>query len=150
MRNIARDIAVVVDGVVLCQFIIGFVPLVLMGIFSAELDMIQNFDLLMQSHVRRTQMRKRLAHFILFHNPCFLVFVSLRPDVFSATVCGNEKEMLKEPSIKVARITLVCIACEGNCIHLWCDIIHGEMTKEQSCHWECQQHWSLECRSGEK
>ncbi len=152
MRNIAREVAVVVDGVVLHQFIIGFVLLVLMGIFPQELDMIQNFNLLMQLHVCRIQMRKRLVHFILFHNPCFQVFVGLRPDVFSATVHGNKKEILKEAGIEVAGSTLVCIACEGDCIYLlFDDVIHGEMTKDQSCHWEeCQQCWSLECRSGEK
>jgi hypothetical protein len=150
MRNTARDVAVVVDEVVLCQFIIGFVPLALMGIFSRELDMIQNFDLLTQLHVHRTRMRKRLANFILFHNPCFQVFVSLRPDVFSATVRGNKEAILKEAGIENASITLVYIACEGDCIHLLCDVIHCEMMKEQSCHWECQQSWSSECGSGEK
>ena len=40
MRNEARDVAVVVDGVVLHQFIKGFVPLVLMAIFPRELDKI--------------------------------------------------------------------------------------------------------------
>jgi hypothetical protein len=54
MRNVARDIAVVVDGVVLHQFIIGFVPLVTMGRFPRELDMIQNFD----SHVHSTRRRR--------------------------------------------------------------------------------------------
>jgi hypothetical protein len=49
-----RDIAVVVDGVVLCQFIIGFVPLVVMGKFPWELDMIQNCD----SLVHRTRRRR--------------------------------------------------------------------------------------------
>ena len=38
MRNVARDSTVVVDGVVLHQFIKGFVPLVLIGKFPRELD----------------------------------------------------------------------------------------------------------------
>jgi hypothetical protein len=54
MRNIVRDVAVVVDRVVLHQFIIGFVSLVTMGRFPRELDMIQNFD----SHVHRTRRRR--------------------------------------------------------------------------------------------
>ncbi len=91
-----RDVAVVVDGVVLHQFIKGFVPLVLMAIFLRELDKIQNFD----SHDRR--IRRRLSQFLLFHNPCLQVFVGFRPDVFSATVCGNKKMELEEAGIELA------------------------------------------------
>jgi hypothetical protein len=54
MRNVARDVAVVVDGVVIHHFIIVFVPLVTMRRFPRELDMIQNFD----SHVHRTRRRR--------------------------------------------------------------------------------------------
>ena len=95
MRNEARDVAVVVDGVVLHQFIKGFVPLVLMAIFPRELDKIQNFDSLFHT------IRMRLAQFILFRNPCLQVFVGRRPDAFSAAVCGNEKMKLKEASIEL-------------------------------------------------
>ena len=95
MRNEARDVAVVVDGVVLHQFIKGFVPLVLMAIFPRELDKIKNFDL----HVHR--ILRRLSQFLLFHNPCLQVFFGFRPDVFSATVCGNKKMKLKEASIEL-------------------------------------------------
>jgi hypothetical protein len=132
MRNIARDIAVVVDGVVLCQFIIGFVPLVLMRIFPRKLDMIQNFDSLTQLHVCRTQRRMRLAHLILFNNPCFQVFVGLRPDIFSATVCGNKKMKLEEAGIELVFQEGDCIHLhrevvqqEGDCIHLHREVEHG-------------------------
>ena len=95
MRNVARDNAVVVDGVVLHQFIKGFVPLVSMRIFPRELDKIQNFDSLF------LRIRRRLAQFLLFRNPCLQVFVGFRPDVFSATVCGNEKMKLEEAGIEL-------------------------------------------------
>ena len=91
-----RDVAVVVDGVVLHQFIKGFVPLVLMAIFPRELNKIQNFD----SHVRRIP--RRLSQFLLFHNLCLQVFVGFRPDVFIATVCGNKKMELEEAGIELA------------------------------------------------
>jgi hypothetical protein len=71
MRNVARDVAVVVVGVVLHQFIKGFVPLVSMAIFPRELDKIQNFDSLFH------RIRRRLAQFLLFRNPCLQVFVAL-------------------------------------------------------------------------
>jgi hypothetical protein len=95
MRNVARDVAVVVDEVVLHQFIKGFVPLVLMAIFPRKLDKILNFD----SHVRRIW--RRLSQFLLFHNPCLQVFVGFRPNVFSATVCGNKKMKLEEAGIEL-------------------------------------------------
>ncbi len=101
MSNVPRDVAVAVDGAALHQVIIGFVPPVLIGIFPRELDTIQNFDLLMQLHVHRTRRRRRLAHFVLFHDSCFQVFVGLRPDAFSATVCGNKKMKLEEAGIEL-------------------------------------------------
>ncbi len=85
MRNVARDIAVVVDGVELHQFIKGFVPLVSMAIFPLELDKIQNFDLLFH------WIRRRLAQFLLFHNPCLQVIVDLRPDAFSAACVATTR-----------------------------------------------------------
>ncbi len=95
MRNVARDIAVVVNGVVLHQFIKGFVPLVLMAIFPRELDKIQNVDSLFHT------IRMRLAQFILFRNLCLQVFVGCRPDAFSAVVCGNKKMKLEEAGIEL-------------------------------------------------
>jgi len=95
MRNEARDVAVVVDGVVLHQFIKGLVPLVSMRIFPQELDKIQNFDSLFH------RIRRRLAQFLLFRNPCLQVFVGLRPDAFCAAVFGNEKMKLEEAGIEL-------------------------------------------------
>ncbi len=66
---------------------------------------------------------------ILFPHPCLQLLVSLRPDVFCASVHCCEEEILKEAGIEVAGI-IVYIAWKGNCIHLLCDVIHGEITKE--------------------
>ena len=90
----------------------------------------------------RWQSQLEHSFLILFPHPCLQVCVGLRPDVLCARVNCNKEEILEEAGIKVIGITLVCIVQEGNCIHLLCDVIHGKMTKEQSCHWECQQHWS--------
>jgi hypothetical protein len=50
MRNVARDVAAVVDGVVLHEFSKGFVLLDLMGFLPGELDMSQKFDLICRAH----------------------------------------------------------------------------------------------------
>ncbi len=88
--------------------------------------MIENLDPLrwLTSH----QLQSILCH------PCLQLLVGLKPDNgFFASVACNKEEILKESGIEVIVVFLVCIAQEGDCIHLLCDVIHGEMTKDQSC-----------------
>jgi hypothetical protein len=115
-------IAMAIGGVELHQFLIVNLPLEFLG-SPREVDMIENLDPI--------TWLSQLEHSyqILFPHPCLKVFVNLRPDVFCASVNCNKEEILEETGIEVVGITLVCIAREGNCIHLLCDVNHGEMTK---------------------
>jgi hypothetical protein len=87
--------------------------------------MIENLDPL--GLLTSNQLQSILCH------PCLQLLVGLRQDDgFFASIACNEEEILKEAGIEVIVITLVCIAQEGDCIHLLCDVFHCEMTKGQS------------------
>ena len=105
MRNVARDITVVVDGVVLHQFFISLIQLDFLGQSPCEVDRIENH------HLIGCQLQE---FFVLFPHLCLQVFVGLRPDFFRASVLCKKEEILEEALIEAVGITLVGIAQEDN------------------------------------